>query len=90
MEGEGMTVMKRLLLHWMPRFLLAGLLSAPVWAVGLGELTVQSYLNEPFRGEVTLIDVESIEINDLRVELASEDEFQRVGAERVFWLTQLQ
>ena len=84
-----MTVMKRLLLHWVPRFLLAGLLSAPVWAVGLGELTVQSYLNEPFRGEVTLIDVESIEINDLRVELASEDEFQRVGAERVFWLTQL-
>ena len=84
-----MTVMKRLLLHWVPRFLLAGLLSAPVWAVGLGELTVQSYLNEPFRGEVTLIDVESIEINDLRVELASEDEFQRVGAERVIWLTQL-
>ena len=84
-----MTVMKRLLPHWVPRFLLAGLLSAPVWAVGLGELTVQSYLNEPFRGEVTLIDVESIEINDLRVELASEDEFQRVGAERVFWLTQL-
>ena len=84
-----MTVMKRLLLHWVPRFLLAGLLSAPVWAVGLGELTVQSYLNEPFHGEVKLIDVESIEINDLRVELASEDEFQRVGAERVFWLTQL-
>ena len=84
-----MTVMKRLLLHWVPRFLLAGLLSAPVWAVGLGELTVQSYLNEPFYGEVKLIDVESIEINDLRVELASEDEFQRVGAERVIWLTQL-
>ena len=84
-----MTVMKRLLLHWVPRFLLAGLLSAPVWAVGLGELTVQSYLNEPLRGEVALIDVESIQINDLRVGLASEDEFQRVGAERVFWLTQL-
>ena len=84
-----MTVMKRLLLHWAPRFLLAGLMSAPVWAVGLGELTVQSYLNEPLRGEVILIDVESIQINDLRVELASENEFQRVGAERVFWLTQL-
>lgn len=89
MEGEGMAVMKRLLLHWMPRFLLAGLLNAPVWAVGLGELTVQSYLNEPLRGEVTLIDVESIEISDLRVDLASEDEFRRVGAERVVWLTQL-
>ena len=89
MEGEGMTVTKRLLLHWVPRFLLPALLNAPVWAVGLGELTVQSYLNEPLRGEVTLIDVESIKIRDLRVELASEDEFQRVGAERVFWLTQL-
>ena len=71
MEGEGMTVMKRLLLHWVPRFLLAALLNAPVWAVGLGELTVQSYLNEPLRGEVALIDVESIQINNLRVELAS-------------------
>jgi len=89
MEGEGMTVTKRLLLHWVPRFLLPALLNAPVWAVGLGELTVQSYLNEPLRVEVMLIDVESIKISDLRVELASEDEFQRVGAERVFWLTQL-
>ena len=84
-----MTVKKRLLLHWVPRFWVAALLNAPVWAVGLGELTVHTYLNEPLRAEVVLIDSELIEISDLRVELASEEEFQRVGAERVFWLTQL-
>ena len=84
-----MTVKKRLLLHWVPRFWVAALLNAPVWAVGLGELTVHTYLNEPLSAEVVLIDSELIEISDLRVELASEEEFQRVGAERVFWLTQL-
>ena len=84
-----MTVKKRLLLHWVPRFWVAALLNAPVWAVGLGELAVHTYLNEPLRAEVVLIDSELIEISDLRVELASEEEFQRVGAERVFWLTQL-
>ena len=81
--------MRRLFLHWVPRFCLAALVNAPVWAVGLGELTVQSYLNQPFRGEVTLLDAESININDLRVELASEDEFIRLGVERVFFLTQV-
>ena len=81
--------MRRLFLHWVPRFCLAALVNAPVWAVGLGELTVQSYLNQPFRGEVTLLDAESIDINDLRVELASEDEFIRLGVERVFFLTQV-
>ncbi len=81
--------MKRLFLHWMPRFWVVALFSAPVWAVGLGELTVHTYLNEPFRGEVVIFDTESLQIKDLRVEIASEDEFRRVGAERVFWLTQL-
>jgi pilus assembly protein FimV len=84
-----MTVMKKLLLHWLPRFWVVALFNAPVWAVGLGELTVHSHLNEPLRGEVPLFDSEHIEISNLRVELASEEEFQRVGAERVFWLTQL-
>ena len=84
-----MTVMKKLLLHWLPRFWVVALFDAPVWAVGLGELTVYSHLNEPLRGEVLLFDSEHIEISDLRVELASEEEFQRVGAERLFWLTQL-
>ena len=81
--------MRRLFLHWVPRFCLAALFNAPVWAVGLGELTVHSYLNQPFRGEVALLDAESIDINDLRVELASEDEFIRLGVERVFFLTQV-
>ena len=84
-----MTVMKRLLLNWVPRCVLVAGVNVPVWAVGLGELTVHSYLNEPLRAEVALIDSESIEISDLRVELASEEEFQRVGAERLFWLNQL-
>jgi pilus assembly protein FimV len=89
MEGEGMTVMKRLMRHWVAQFWVSALLTAPVWGVGLGELTVHTYLNEPLRAEVLLLDVESIEISDLRVELASEQEFQRVAAERVYWLTQL-
>ena len=81
--------MRRLFLQWVPWCCLAALFHAPAWAVGLGDLTVHSHLNEPFHGEVALLDAETLEVNELRVALASEEAFARLGVERVFFLTQL-
>jgi len=52
----------------------AGVLSAAIiprdgWALGLGELTLYSYLNEPFRAEVVLLEADALDDNDVHVDL---------------------
>ena len=72
----------------------AGLLSAAVisrdgWALGLGELALFSYLNEPFRAEVALLEADSLDDKDVHVGLASDAEFERLGVSRDFLLTRI-
>ncbi len=73
--------------------LAAGVLSAAMnsggWALGLGELNLRSYLNEPFRADVALLDSDAFDDNDLLVGLASEVEFERLGISRDFFLTRI-
>ena len=72
----------------------AGVLSAAIiprdgWALGLGELTLYSYLNEPFRAEVALLEADALDANDVHVDLASDTEFERLGVSRDFFLTSI-
>ena len=74
--------------------LAAGVLSAAIiprdgWALGLGELTLHSYLNEPFRAEVALLEADAFDDSDVLVGLASEFEFERLGVSRDFFLTRI-
>ena len=55
------------------------------WALGLGELTLSSYLNEPFRAEVALLEADLLDENDVHVGLAPDTDFSRFGLERVFF-----
>nr|WP_255665227.1 FimV/HubP family polar landmark protein [Legionella sp. 16cNR16C] len=48
----------------------------------MGELTVSSYLNQPFQGEIPLIDVDGIPLNGIKASLASVEDFERIGLER--------
>ena len=59
------------------------------WALGLGELTLSSYLNEPFRAEVALLEADLLDENDVHVGLAPDTDFSRFGLERVFFLTDI-
>jgi pilus assembly protein FimV len=59
------------------------------WALGLGELTLYSYLNEPFRAEVALLEADALDDNDVHVALASDTEFERLGVSRSFFLTRI-
>jgi len=58
-------------------------------ALGLGGIGTHSALNEPFVGHIELLDVASDELDTVKVLLASEEEFAKVGTQRTFLLTKL-
>lgn len=72
----------------MRRSLLAGaiatalLTTQQVQALGLGEAEVQSFLNQPLKVRIPIIIENEGERESLRVDLASNDDFRRVGLDR--------
>ncbi len=65
------------------------LLPAMASALGLGELRLTSFLNEPLRAEVDLLDVQDLDEGQLRIRLASSTDFDRAGVERAYFLTSM-
>jgi FimV-like protein len=63
--------------------------SALAPAVGLGDITVHSALNQPLRADIALVDADALEEGELSVRLATADEFSRAGVERVVFLNDL-
>lgn len=63
--------------------------SALASALGLGDITLHSALNQPLRADIALVDVAGIGEGDLSASLASPDDFSRAGVERAFFLNNL-
>lgn len=63
--------------------------SALAPALGLGDITLHSALNQPFSADIALVDATGLAESDLSVSLATADEFGRAGVERVFFLNNL-
>jgi len=63
-------------------FLFAALtsFSSAAWALGLGNVTVESYLNQPFKAKVELITRASDDLESISAKLASADDFELIGA----------
>ncbi len=66
------------------------LLASQSWALGLGEIRLNSALNEPLRAEIELLSVTPDELENLRVQLASAETFERYGLDRPMYLSRLQ
>ncbi len=67
-----------------------GLLSPfTAWAFGLGQITVNSALNQPFDAEIPITALRATERGNLEVRLASPSDFDRAGLDRSLLLTQL-
>ncbi len=66
-----------------------GTLSVPVYALGLGELSSKSTLNQNFNGDIALLSVRPDELDSVRVRLADAEAFERAGVERPFYLSLL-
>ncbi len=62
------------------------LLSSEVWAIGLGDINLDSALNEPLRAEIELLSATPDELANLNVALASDETFARYGIDRPFYL----
>jgi len=62
------------------------LLSSEVWAIGLGDINLDSALNEPLRAEIELLSATPEELANLNVTLASAETFTRYGIDRPFML----
>jgi pilus assembly protein FimV len=58
-------------------------------ALGLGELTLDSFLNEPFKAKVDLLNMEGLSEHQIRIRLATSDDFDRLGVDRAYFLTSM-
>ncbi len=67
---------------------LIGLFLVPftVSALGLGDIALNSALNEPFAAEIPVESVQQADLDSLTVELASADTFERYGLDRPAFL----
>ena len=68
---------------------LAVMLPASALGLGLGDITLNSYLNEPLAAEVALLDVQNLTAEDIKVRLATQDAFDRLGVDRAYFLTSI-
>ncbi|MDH4126708.1 MAG: hypothetical protein OEW64_10855 [Gammaproteobacteria bacterium] len=66
------------------------LLSSKLWALGLGEIKLDSALNEPLRAEIELLSATTEELAGLRVAMASAETFDRYGLDRPVFLQNIQ
>jgi pilus assembly protein FimV len=66
------------------------LLSSEVWAIGLGDINLDSALNEPLRAEIELLSATPEELANLTVSLASAETFARYGIDRPFFLQEIE
>ncbi|SIS68342.1 pilus assembly protein FimV [Thalassolituus maritimus] len=80
--------MKRLLAK---SILLAGgmSLSSHILALGLGEMELDSALNQPLSAEIKLIDTQGLTSSEIKPKLASAADFERAGIDRYQFLTQM-
>jgi pilus assembly protein FimV len=75
----------------LPRLMLMACLLSPSlsWALGLGEIHLNSALNEPLNAEIDLVAAAPDELTALRASLASRDAFTRYGIDRPPFLSSI-
>ena len=58
------------------------LYSSQVWALGLGDIQLDSSLNEPLRAEISLVSATPEELSNLKVTMADAATYERYGLDR--------
>ena len=69
-----------LLFAWMP---------VASYALGLGPITMRSALNQPLNAEIEIHSVQPGDLDGLAVRLASNEDFARIGVDRLFFLSKI-
>ncbi|WP_226665014.1 FimV/HubP family polar landmark protein [Microbulbifer aggregans] len=58
-------------------------------ALGLGEIKLNSTLNQPLNAEIKLLQTRGLGDSEIKVRLASEEDFDRAGVDRAYLLSEL-
>ena len=61
--------------------------TSSVLALGLGEMTLGSYLNEPLQAQVDLLNIGGLHEDQIKIRLATSEDFKRMGVDRAYFLT---
>ena len=67
----------------------SALTSGTAYALGLGEIDLQSSLSQPLVAEIELLEVRDLASNEVIPTLASPEEFNKAGVDRQYFLTDL-
>ncbi|GAA3911088.1 FimV/HubP family polar landmark protein [Litoribacillus peritrichatus] len=68
----------------------AGVLTSPfALGLGLGDLKLKSALNQPLQAEIQLLQTRELVTEEILPSMASEEEFDRAGVERFFFLSDI-
>ena len=67
----------------------SALTSGMAHALGLGEISLKSSLNQPLDAEIELLEVRDLSSNEVMPALAAVEEFNKAGVDRPFFLTDL-
>lgn len=62
-------------------------LASQVFALGLGTVTVESALNQPLRVRIEILQLGDTRLQDISIQMASVDDFQRFNIERIGFLS---
>jgi len=60
-----------------------------VQALGVGEIELNSHLNQTLAAEIPLIDADGLRADEILVSLGTSEDFERAGVERFFYLTDM-
>lgn len=63
--------------------------ASPLMALGLGDIKLDSYLNEPLKAQVKLLNTGGLHEDQIRIRLATSDDFKRMGVDRAYFLTSI-
>jgi FimV-like protein len=69
--------------------LLGSLLAGQAYALGLGNITLQSHLNEPLTAQIQLVAMGDLSANEVLVNLAPQEDFDKAMVERSYLLNGL-
>jgi pilus assembly protein FimV len=58
-------------------------------ALGIGEYSLKSYLNQPLELEIDLVQAKDLSSEEILAALATQTDFDRAGVERLFFLTDI-
>jgi pilus assembly protein FimV len=66
-----------------------GIQASSVMALGLGELKLESFLNEPLKASVDLLNTVGLHEDEIKIRLATREDFQKLGLDRAYFLTKI-